>query len=298
MADEGHDATVETLSTLMTATSSPADLAEVLRSDDPVTDLEKLSQEVTASVERLAAWYERTKKPYARRKAATLRRANTNLIALISKLAGILEKELREEEEVARREAADFVGLPGGLHSHPVITGAIETGSAQTHVLDGLRSSDKQVIIDEAGPAQSQALNEVQTYHVPTPPPSEETSDNEKQPEALPGAIAAQHTQDAATSTQLPTYEAQVTHIVSRLVIAKQILHRTAPAMAEAVGAFGLACCEATVWLAWEEYYAPQNCDGNMVDARAYLNDAAGVLGALDRRTADDLLRIISGLGV
>ncbi|KAK5716442.1 hypothetical protein LTR15_009333 [Elasticomyces elasticus] len=295
MADEEYDSTVQPLSTLTNATPPPADLAEVLRSGDPVVDLAKLSQEVIANVERLAAWYERTKKPYAHRKAGTLRRANTNLISLISKLAGILERELREEEEVAGHEAADFIGLPGGLHSHPVIAGAIKTGSAQTHVLDGLQTSDERVIIDEAGPAQSQALHEV---HVPTPPPSEETSDNEKQPEALPGAIAAQHTQDAASSTQLPTYEAQVTHIVSRLVIAKQILHRTAPTMAEAVGAFGLACCEAPVWYAWVQHYASHELDGSVVDARAYLNDAAGVLGALDRRAADDLLRIISGLGV
>ncbi|KAK4890748.1 hypothetical protein LTR27_010567 [Elasticomyces elasticus] len=293
MANEDYDATVQPFSTLISATPPPADLAEVLRSGDPVVDLENLRQGVTANVERLAAWYERTKKPYARRKAATLRRANTNLIALISKLAEILEEELREEGEVARRDAADFVGLPGGLHSHPVIT-----GSTQTQLLDGLQTSDEQVIIDEAGPAQSQALIEVQTYHVPTPPPSEETSDNEKQPEAPPGAIAAQHTQDAATSTQLPTYEAQVTHIVSRLVIAKQILHRTAPAMAEAVGAFGLACCEAPVWYAWVQHYASHELDGSVADARAYLNDAAGVLSALDRRAADDLLRIISGLGV
>ncbi|KAK3620968.1 hypothetical protein LTR56_022782 [Elasticomyces elasticus] len=291
MADEEYKSTVQPLSTLISAIPPPADLAEVLRSGDPVVDLEKLSQEVTANVERLAAWYERTKKPYAHRKAGTLRRANTNLIALISKLAGILEKELREEEEVARREAADFVGLPGALHSHPVITGLAETST-----FDPEQAQREDNITDEAGAAQSQALNEVQTYHVPTSPPSEETSDNEKQPEALPGAIAAQHTQDAATSTQLPTYEAQVTHIVSRLVIAKQILHRTAPAMAEAVGAFGLACCEAPVWYAWVQHYASHELDGSVVDARAYLNDAAGVLGALDRRVADDLLRIISGL--
>ncbi|KAK5729599.1 hypothetical protein LTR17_011786 [Elasticomyces elasticus] len=293
MADEDCDATVQPLSTLISATPPPADMAEVLRSGDPVVDLEKLSQRVTANVERLAAWYERTKKPYARRKAATLRRANTNLIALISKLAGVLEKELREEKEVERRDAADFVGLPGGLHSHPVITGLAETSAfdpEQAHRGDNTA--------DEAGPAQSQVLNEVQTYHVPTPPPSEETSDNEKQPEALRDAKAAQDTRDAATSTQMPTYEAQVTHIVSRLVIAKQILHRTAPAMAEAVGAFGLVCCEAPVWYAWVQHYASHELDGSVVDARAYLNDAAGVLSALDRRAADDLLRIISGLGV
>lgn len=78
---------------------------------DPLENLETLSQTLSTNLGLLAAWHEQSGKPYAGRKARTLRRGERRARELVGELTGLQRLGARVEED----EEVDWMGVAEGL---------------------------------------------------------------------------------------------------------------------------------------------------------------------------------------
>lgn len=76
------------------------------------------------------------------------------------------------------------------------------------------------------------------------------------------------------------------------------MLQPTAPAMAEAVGAFGLRFWGEAAWGERIRYYAGHHLGGEVGYAKVYLEETANVLSTIDEGAAGELRGIVSAFAV
>ncbi|KAK1057164.1 hypothetical protein LTR33_013705 [Friedmanniomyces endolithicus] len=202
---------------------------------DPLENLETLSQTLSTNLGLLAAWHEQSGKPYAGRKARTLRRGERRARELVGELTGLQRLGARVEED----EEVDWMGVAEGL-------GECSPGL-------GVDGGEGEVTADgdgECEEAEVQALEREAKktgMRVPTPPPSE-TNEQRNPGKDIPNTQHPIVCPPATPDSHWLTLAAHDIATVSRLVVAANMLRRTLPNVAEGVEAFGLRVCGQQAW--------------------------------------------------